>query len=284
MLEYRITPMPYYMMDQILAGEDTVSAKEVLEAKKAWWDGEGTRAYVRSLDHFKGDSLTTANEDSLNWVFDYNNMVEAQYDKVSWLHHKGEYSQAENVLESVSLSFDLNPYQVAINEALSDFYDLLEKIHSDTAASFNVDSITSSSLQLITTSNNGIPGAYARNILIAAGMISYQEPILLPDPGLKKVRKEKFRGVKESGNTGNLTVFPNPANEYCVVRFHLDRFTSQGSIDLYDINGRKVQSHNSIGSQNQLLLSTESLGAGLYILVLKVDGEYIGSVKLAIMK
>jgi hypothetical protein len=35
MLEYRTVPMPDYMMEQILAGEDTVSEKEVLEAKKA---------------------------------------------------------------------------------------------------------------------------------------------------------------------------------------------------------------------------------------------------------
>jgi len=58
-LENRTIPMSYYMMEQILAGEDAVIAKEILEAKKAWWDIEATKAYTRLINHFTGDSATT---------------------------------------------------------------------------------------------------------------------------------------------------------------------------------------------------------------------------------
>ena len=91
MLEYRTVPMPDYMMEQILAGEDTVGAKESLQAEKAWWANEAAGAYTRLLDYYQGnggDSLTT---DSLMWLFDYRNTLSSRYDKADWLQARGEY-------------------------------------------------------------------------------------------------------------------------------------------------------------------------------------------------
>ncbi|HNX85738.1 MAG TPA: FG-GAP-like repeat-containing protein, partial [Bacteroidales bacterium] len=177
MLENRVNPMPDYMLEQILAGEDTVSAKEILEAKKAWWDGEAAKAYTRLLNYFKGDSIRPANDDSLNWLFAYRNTLSSRYDKVAWLHAKGDYARAGDALVSIPASFNLSPSEQAIQEAYLDFYPLSAKIRSDTLGVFRIDSATVSSLQSIANLNCGLPGVYARNLLIAAGKITFQEPV-----------------------------------------------------------------------------------------------------------
>ena len=284
MLETRIIPMPDYMMDQILVGEDTVSAKEILEAKKAWWDGEETKAYTRLLNIYKGDSVLPSNEDSLNWLFSVRNSLSSLYDKVGWLHAKGEFRQADSLLAYIPGLFSLTPSQYETHNAYLYFYALSEQIRSDTLGVFKVDSAVAASLYEIATSKNSLPGAYARNILITAEKINYQEPILLPDLNLKQAKKNKFRGVKESAKASILSVYPNPANDYFVVKIKLDNFTGQGFIKLYDGNGKIAQSHSISGGEDQILFPATQLKTGLYLLVLEVEGKRLDVVKLSIVK
>lgn len=284
MLETRIIPMPDYMMEQILVGEDTVSAKEILETKKAWWDGEAIKAYTRLLNIYKGDSVLPANEDSLNWLFSIRNSLSSLYDKVGWLHAKGEFSQADSLLAYIPGLFSFTPSQYETHNAYLDFYALSEQIRSDTLGVFKVDSAVAASLHEIATSNNSLPGAYARNILITAEKINYQEPILLPDLNLKQAKKNKFRGVKESAKASILSVYPNPANDYFVVKIKLDNFTGQGFIKLYDGNGKIAQSHSINGGEDQILFPATQLKTGLYLLVLEVEGKRSDVVKLSIVK
>jgi len=283
MLENRINPMPDYMMEQILVGEDTVSAKEILEAKKAWWDNEGTKAYHRLLNYFKGDSLTPANEDSLNWLFSYRNTLASQYDKVNWLHAKGEYQQADNLLASLPESFNFTPSQLETHNDYINFYTLSEQIHSDTMGVLSVDSVKVAALQVIATSNNGVPGAYARNLLIATGKINYEEPIILPDDNLKETKKKKFRGVKESGDASILTVYPNPAQDYFVVKIKLDNITGSGLINLFDGNGKLVLSKTFNGKQDQIIFPASNLKTGMYMIVLEAEGRRLDNVKIEIV-
>ena len=283
MLEDRINPMPDYMMEQILVGEDTVSALEILEAKKACWDGEATKAYTRLLNYFEGDSLTPANEDSLNWLFNYRNTISSQYDKAAWFHAKGDYSQSQSVLGLIPSTFNLSTSEQAVHEAYLDFFPLSEQIHSDTMGVFMVDSATVSSLQLIANSNTGEPAAYARNILIASGKITYQEPILLPDNNFKQAKK-KFRGVNTSGDKQVLIVYPNPARDYFVVRFNLENFSSQILLTLYYGNGKIVHSHSCKGKLDEVIISTTNLKTGLYLLVLDLEGKHKECVKISVIK
>jgi hypothetical protein len=283
MLENRTITMPDYMMEQILAGEDTVSAKEILEAKKAWWDGEAAKAYTRLINHFKGDSITPANEDSLNWLFTYRNDLASQYDKAGFFHSKGEYSQAEIILNSIPFTFNLTPPQSAIHNAYLDFYELSEKIQTDSVSAIRVDSVIASSLQIIANSNTGIPATYARNILIAAGKITYQEPILLSDTSLKKSKKIKFRGVQEKGDVSVLSVYPNPARDFFVVKILPGLYTGNGKINMFDGKGILIWSHPVVIKQDQIIMPIINLKKGLYLLVLEINEIWIESTKIAIL-
>ncbi|MCK9205463.1 MAG: T9SS type A sorting domain-containing protein, partial [Bacteroidales bacterium] len=123
-----------------------------------------------------------------------------------------------------------------------------------------------------------------RNLLIAAGKATYQEPVILPDTSLKQAKKTKFRGVEESGDASVLTVYPNPAHDYFVVKINLDTFTGQGVIKLFDGNEKIVQAHSFSGRKDRIIIPTTNLKTGLYLLVLEVGGKRTGSMKIAVIK
>jgi hypothetical protein len=70
-----------------------------------------------------------------------------------------------------------------------------------------------------------------------------------------------------------LTVFPNPVSESATIQFSLDK-NSAVTIDLFDLQGRKVQSiveGNYKVGDHQLMLQKKNLTAGVYFLQLKSD-------------
>ena len=284
MLENRTVPMPDYMMAQILAGADTVGAKEILEAQETWWNSEATQSYIRLLNYFKGDSVTPANEDSLNWLFSYHNTLASHYDKATWLNAKGDHNQAMNTLASIPGLFTLTPSQIEAHNAFTNFTELYKQIHSDTTGLFSIDSTAASTLQTIVLTNTGVPSAFSRNVLIANGLINYQEPIILPDTNLKSGYKQKFKGVQELVEASFITVFPNPANDYFVVKFKLEQLFEPGLLNLYDENGKIVKSLTFTGKQDQLIFPASNITPGVYILAIESGNKRLDTVKITIVK
>ncbi len=284
MLEYRTVPMPDYMMEQILAGEDTVGAKESLQSKKAWWDREATKSYTHMVDHYKGNGIDTADTDSLLWLFDYRNTLSSSYHKVDWLQARGFYDLALTAMNEIPVAFSLNPTQSSNHEAFVDFYEETHLVYSDTSYAFRIDSTRASALHRIMISNNDLPGAYARNVLLAAGKISYHEPIILPDTGLKVAKKRKFRGVKESDYPKVITVFPNPANDYFIVKFNLTECLEQVVIKLYDGKGKVSHSFEVHNKQDQIIIPATNLNSGFYFLELYSGDKKIERAKIVVVK
>jgi hypothetical protein len=119
---------------------------------------------------------------------------------------------------------------------------------------------------------------------MAAGKMNYGEPIIFPDDNLKEAKKTKFRGIKEVGDASILSVFPNPAQDYFILKVNLIGFIVEGLINLYDANGKIVQSSTFTGKQNQIIIPTSKLNSGLYILILYINDNLSYSTKLSIVK
>jgi hypothetical protein len=207
----------------------------------------------------------------------------SQYDKAGFFHSKGEYSQAEIILNSIPFTFNLTPPQSAIHNAYLDFYEISKHIQNDTVSAFRVDSVIASFLQIIVNSNTGIPAAFARNILIADVKMIYQEPIILPDTSLKQLKKNKYKGGNETVESSILNVFPNPANDYFIVKIQPGQFSGQGKLNLFDEKGILIRSYPVTLKQDQIIIPTSNFISGLYLLVLELDRKWISRIKLTII-
>jgi hypothetical protein len=101
---------------------------------------------------------------------------------------------------------------------------------------------------------------------------------------LKSGKKIKFRGITESNEGSLLIVYPNPAHNYFIVKFKLGNLLNQGTINMYDENGRIVLSRTLTGKQDQVIVPVSGLNPGIYILVLEDEGKRIESKKVTIIK
>jgi len=285
MIENRTVPMPDYMMEQILAGTDTVSPKETIEADKTFWMSKSTESYIRLLNHFKGDSVNPPDEDSLNLLFQLHNTLSSQYDKVCWLNSRGAYDQANDLLAAIPGEFNLTSSQLENHNTLTKFYGIYQQIAADTTGGmFSIDSLLSVSLFEIANSNLGFPATYARNILLANRLINYQEPSIIQDTSLKSGKKKKFRGVKDSFNYSMLEVYPNPASTYFILKFSLSDNAENSMVNLRDQTGKIVWSKRLTTKTNQEVIPVSELKSGIYLMTLEIENKTIESVKVTIVK
>jgi hypothetical protein len=87
-------------------------------------------------------------------------------------------------------------------------------------------------------------------------------------------------GVKELSNASNLSLFPNPTNQFAILNFE-SNLISELKVSISDVTGKEVQQNNtqtSIGT-NQIKLNTESLESGVYFVTI-TDGNESKIIKL----
>jgi hypothetical protein len=108
---------------------------------------------------------------------------------------------------------------------------------------------------------------YARNVLLANNLISYQEPIVLPD---EKKSAPAYRDPKPASyaGPGTLRLFPNPAQQYVIVEYNFSGEVSGAESMLLTISssdGKTVEQRKIVKPQDQLLIDCRLLNSGNYI-------------------
>jgi len=81
-----------------------------------------------------------------------------------------------------------------------------------------------------------------------------------------------------------LGVAPNPAFAQATVTFVFAPGSKQRTIELYDMTGRRLQSHTLAEESGSLTLKLDGYAAGLYQLVMKRDGVAVGQSKLSVTR
>jgi hypothetical protein len=132
-----------------------------------------------------------------------------------------------------------------------------------------------------------LPGAYARNLLIAIDSLQYEEPIILPST-LKASKKWQLNDPSHSNYKEYwLKVYPNPADHYFIVEYRTIKSEEQSmnlSITLDDLNGHEIMKYLPYRNFDQFVITTENLAEGMYFIELKKDNKSINQVKLIIRK
>ncbi|MES2515153.1 MAG: DUF4465 domain-containing protein [Bacteroidota bacterium] len=87
-------------------------------------------------------------------------------------------------------------------------------------------------------------------------------------------------GIKELSNASNISLFPNPAKEYCILNYESANVTTV-NVSVADITGKEVQQHNiqTVSGTNQLKLTTEALESGVYFVTI-TDNDASKTIKL----
>ncbi|MBK8369647.1 MAG: DUF4465 domain-containing protein [Bacteroidetes bacterium] len=87
-------------------------------------------------------------------------------------------------------------------------------------------------------------------------------------------------GVEELSNATNLSLFPNPANQYAILNYESNLVTEL-NVTISDITGKEIQhqsTQTSVGN-NTLNLNIEALESGVYFVSIR-DGKNSKNIKL----
>lgn len=196
-------------------------------------------------------------------------------------------SKVQTTLANIPLAFNLDNTQQNIYQAYLSYFGVMNSLKSEGKTIFEMNPRQTAAIQGLMANGNGLVHALSRNILIANNLITYAEPILLPDN--TKSSKQRIRHPKTGkiNNESFIKIFPNPAKQYVILEYNLkDKFQSGQSaiISIATLDGKHVETVQLGKQQDQILLNTSTYSSGTYIYTLLLSGKHLETQKVTITR
>jgi hypothetical protein len=278
-LDERINPMPVWMKEQVKEGVNIKSAKESLESDIRSWDRKRSEHFENIYQRYRKDTVNIqASTDSLISLLQQDNRMESKYRLAFIRMEQGEWSEVQTVINSVPSAFDLTPIEESVHQDYVSLFTVLNQLNGSYPTEGSQEA---SELELLASKDENYPGACARNMLIAAGLMDYEEPVILPEEEFKCTEVIENNGVK-SKKPDVLNVFPNPASDYLIIDYNAEDYKGEITIEANDIYGKLLFTKKYTIRLNQEILSTVELHSGVYSVSLMINGEIIESKKITI--
>jgi hypothetical protein len=123
----------------------------------------------------------------------------------------------------------------------------------------------------------------ARGLLIANGLLVYDEPYINPDlTKSSEVRNPVKNTIKP--NKSLLKVYPNPAQDFITIEYNTNNDKANVVVELSDESGRKVYIQQLVRQLDAIILDTRNFKSGSYFVKLVVDNKIASSAKFVIAK
>lgn len=277
-IDERFDPMPQWMKDQVMQGVNVLSAKEAVEAELSAWKQKRGEHFNNLYQFFRKDTLAPAALDSLEFLLFNDPYLTSKYRLVFLYYQKQDYTNMNAALNSIPSSFDLSNTEQVIHQDYLFLFNILEQLSGNELL---IDEAQAIQLETLMERDEYFPGAYARDILLAAGYIEYEEPIIIPEV-LKSSEAIEPDNKFGSDAPEILNIFPNPANDFIVVDFNTDGNNGIVLLSIIDLNGKPVFAEVQNEIRNQRVINTRDWNAGVYLVTISVNGSTIKSRKLTI--
>jgi photosystem II stability/assembly factor-like uncharacterized protein len=279
-VDERFEPMPEWMKEQVMLGVNIIGAKETIESEIAKWQNKHAEHFNNLYQHFRKDTLNQqASADSLEKLLSLDNRLESKYRLAFFYLNKGDVVSAGSILFTISSSFNFAPVQQTVHQEYLSLFSVLTQLNGNLPAEGSPEE---SALELLATDEENYPGACARNLLYAAGLIEYEEPIILPEDELKSSEAVDHELSNHTGKPETLKVFPNPAGDYVIVEYDTEGYSGNISISVIDITGRKVFINNYSIKCDQIVVKTREWASGIYQINVLINGKVIKSEKVTV--
>jgi hypothetical protein len=181
------------------------------------------------------------------------------------------FSQAGNILQNISSQFELNIRQTEIHERCLTFVNLLPQLLIDSLGFQLPDSVQTVVLEQIAAEGSTFSGAWARNILIASGLLTYQEPVVF-ESNNKSSDKAHFHFLNTHENESDFIIFPNPAKDYCIIAIKKLVKINSATLLIYNLQGQHIGSYSLSIQTTQQLFPLQNFPKGTYLFQILIDG------------
>jgi hypothetical protein len=282
-VEEKSNPLSDEQKAEILLGKYIVAAKEKLESQASYYGSVRAAALKYLKQSFINDQLDPAAGDSLIALLENENGLREKYQLAFAYLNKGDIASANALVASLPAQYQFNAQQ---QQAYDDFAQLFGIVSGLQTAGMPFDSLTAAQLQTLQqlADNSGnFAGAAARNILTTVDGYEYDEPVILPEVGMKSGIVFDLPMVSSDYKPEYVDIYPNPAMDYIILE--LNKTNVNGVIlTLYDGKGNIIKTATMPGKTQAYVMSLKGLKPGIYILKAQMDGKDLGSKKFSIVK
>ncbi|MEZ5197178.1 MAG: T9SS type A sorting domain-containing protein [Bacteroidales bacterium] len=273
-------PFTQEMFAEILLGKYVVAAKEKLEAQVGWYKHSSEMALRRLKQYYLSDTLNPTIMDSLADLLAQENGLQEKYELAFLYMDMGQWTEAESLLNNIAGLNTLNAQQQLFYDDLREYADVLSDLHLADTGFNGLTEIQKQVLTGLANNSDKRAGSYARNVLMYLEEYNYDEPILLPEEGLKSGKAFEMTGPVIKSYP-KVKLYPNPTRDYVVVEI-LTGNVSGAEINIIDVQGKLVRVSEIPRKKQQNILSLKGMNPGIYLVQVKYSGEIIGTAKLSI--
>jgi len=278
-LDNRFNPMPEYMMGEIMAGINTIGAREQIEQKLAIHKTKRMNSLSKLERFYISDTNDiSTSTDSLIALWYREPFPDGWYNLLFMYFENSDSVNLFNILNSIPLNFELSIKEQAIHQH---YEDLLEVLWAFRADSTNSDSSMIQSLLSISTLAS-VPGKIAKNRLINDNIITYNEPVYLPV--FLKIAPFYPANSRSEDNEYLMKIFPNPADDYFILEYDLSENIETSYILVFNIMGKKYDLIFLENTHTQKIISSSKYSSGMYLIQLYIGNALITTEKIVISK
>jgi hypothetical protein len=279
-LDQRLVPMPDTMKAEIMQGLNFLSQKEILESQIEDLNSKERGCFSSLVNSFRKDTLVISLFDSLQNLFTNDDYLTSKY-KATQLHiSQGDTSNANLILFSIPSMFTFDLVEQNIYQQYLDLFSIMEQLDS---LEYNISDINETQQQLLqnlAVGDSFIAGVYARNLLIAADILDYSEPVILPHDSLKSLLiTEKSKSKSGIPEYPFIRLFPNPAKNYYVIEYYVPAISQEDDItvNIANIKGQTVSELSFKRHYNQVIQRCDQYPSGPYLLLLRLNSIKVAS-------
>ncbi len=285
-------PMPYYMIEMIMASWEVTTARTTLENTLANYSHKMAITADKILDdlYFKNaansdslfmDDSTNYNLSIQNWLARIQTLT-AKYDLIENYYAENNLEAAQNILDSIPSNFHLSDDQVVDYNDYNYFYNFRK---NNVTSHHSVAELNESEIQELvafTQTGNNFAIGLAQNILCYYYAICKEDDYTLPT---NNSRTRSLTYSKSKSATNSVLVMPNPAANSTIFSYKLPALINEKVIlTIVDIIGNTIEQFNLNESEGQQMWETKYVRSGLYFYFVKDGNTKIANGKIAVEK
>jgi hypothetical protein len=237
--------------------------------------------YLKQL--YRNDTVNTWAQDSLIYLLENENGLNEKYELVFEYIGMANWTAANNLLNNLATLYSMNTQQQEIYQDMQQFSGVLLDLFQLDSTIYNMPEAQKTCLYALADNSQNFTCAFARNILIEVDGYEYEEPVILPEAGLKSGNIVFDLPNVKTFTPEHVKIYPNPALDYIIIELNIGN-ANGAVITLFDNQGKQVRIVNIPAHQQHYVLGLKDNPAGMYVVKVDCNGNNIGSKKFSIVK
>lgn len=277
----RNNPFPEEWILELEEGLEKISPREELEADVSYYASE-RKTYLDLLKQYYLADTSASAMQNLQQLLSAESDFESRYELVFAKIANNEYTAANTLLENMEAVLPEDEAEINRYYKMRELIPFVIQLYSGSTEWENIDQ--SRINEISESEGEDLPASIARAIRLQFDeSYTYAEPIYVNESlESKSTSATKINRNKAIDNKQSLKISPNPANDFIIAEYKIDKTAKEVLLLISDMQGRLQMKKQLSTISNQALIDIRNLQNGSYNCTIIVDGQQKAVTKLIV--